>query len=225
MDNYCEHHQHPLQKGYSKIRLPNTVAGGTSKTARHTFKRNSFSSIRFKFHGKNNKNMLSLSTSLVMALGARLLAQIFPGLPLTKKTWNKTKESVSISVNDPDIFNILHPTAGCPCCHRWPNGPPGPLARHSGMAPGQVREVHCAHLSLRKGLGIGVNSGHANLITYIDTYGIYAYVVQARNPPPRWGWFLGLGVLPPWNPTIMQGTSASPPPPVGWVGCSMYVPT
>ena len=25
--------------------------------------------------------------------------------------------------------------------------------------------------------------------------------------------FLGLGVLPPWNPTIMQGTSASPPPP------------
>ena len=35
----------------------------------------------------------------------------------------------------------------------------------------------------------------------------------------RWGWFLGLGVLPPWNPTIMQGTSASPPPPcgVGWV--------
>ena len=23
--------------------------------------------------------------------------------------------------------------------------------------------------------------------------------------------FLGLGVLPPWNPTIMQGTSASPP--------------
>ena len=34
----------------------------------------------------------------------------------------------------------------------------------------------------------------------------------------RWGWFLGLGVLPPWNPTIMQGTSASPPPLWGGLG-------
>ena len=106
LDNYCEHHQHPLQKGYSKIRLPNTATGGTSKTARHTFIRNSFSSTRFKFHANNQKKtMLSLSTSLVMALGARLLAQIFPRLPLTKKKrGTKTQESVSILVNGPNIF-------------------------------------------------------------------------------------------------------------------------
>ena len=67
-----------------------------------------------------------------------------------------------------------------------------------------------------------------NMYIYVYIYlHIYIYMVQACNPPspPRWGWFLGLGVLPPWNPTIMQGTSASLPPPVGWVGCSMYVPT
>lgn len=50
------------------------------------------------------------------------------------------------------------------------------------MAPGQVREVHRAHLSLRKGLGIGVLSGHAHLITYIMTYMasmacIYIYIL------------------------------------------------
>ena len=33
----------------------------------------------------------------------------------------------------------------------------------------------------------------------------------------RWGWFLGLGVLPPWNPTIMQGTYMLPRPPL-WGG-------
>ena len=62
---------------------------------------------------------------------------------------------------------------------------------------------------LRRLVGIGM---------YVCMY-VRTYVCM------RWGWFLGLGVLPPWNPTIMQGTSASPPPPVGWVGCSMYVPT
>jgi len=61
-----------------------------------------------------------------------------------------------------------------------------------------------------------------------------------------WGWFLGMGVLSlfplppapppvgvisPWNPTIMQGTSAAPPP--LWAGDGglvfvesfMHVPT
>jgi hypothetical protein len=95
LDNYSEHHQHPLQKGYSKIRLPNTATGGTSKTARHTFIRNSFSSTRFNFHANNQKKtMLSLSTSLVMALGARLLAQIFPRLPLNKKNVEQKPRSL-----------------------------------------------------------------------------------------------------------------------------------
>ena len=56
---------------------------------------------------------------------------------------------------------------------------------------------------------------------------IYIYMVQACNPPlppPRWWWFLGLGVLSPWNPTIMQGISASPPPLWGGLGAvCMYL--
>ena len=36
----------------------------------------------------------------------------------------------------------------------------------------------------------------------------------------RWEWFLGLGVLPAWNPTIMQGTYMLPRPPQ-WAGLSI----
>ena len=36
----------------------------------------------------------------------------------------------------------------------------------------------------------------------------------------RWEWFLGLGVLPAWNPTIMQGTYMLPRPPK-WAGLSI----
>ena len=36
----------------------------------------------------------------------------------------------------------------------------------------------------------------------VHTY-VYMYV------PRRWGWFLGLGVLLPWNLTTVQGTSSS----------------
>ena len=46
---------------------------------------------------------------------------------------------------------------------------------------------------------------------------IYKACKTPPPSPPRWGWFLGLGVLPPWNPIIMQGISVSPSPPL-WGG-------
>ena len=36
----------------------------------------------------------------------------------------------------------------------------------------------------------------------------------------RWEWFLGLGVLLAWNPTIMRGTYMLPRPPQ-WAGLSI----
>ena len=48
-------------------------------------------------------------------------------------------------------------------------------------------------------------------------YNIYGTGLQPPLPPPRWWWFLGLGVLSPWNPAIMQGIFASLPPPL-WGG-------
>ena len=106
LDNYCEHHQHPLQKGYSKIRLPNTATGGTSKTARHTFIRNSFSSTRFKFHANNQKkdHVVPLHQPR-HGLRSQASSADFPQASLDKKKrGTKTQESVSILVDGPNIF-------------------------------------------------------------------------------------------------------------------------